>query len=247
MRTVAARQIFPMKWARRRPDDISQTSLRTRRERAWNGIATSLIFLGVLTDIGLLGWTSVVRAVVPVTVAYWVLALCVVDDLRARWRRLVAWSLIVPVAVVAFVGYWALAQAWAVAITVSVIAFHPYIVAMARSRLGSSAPIDSLNPSHAATSAHDKPAAAPKATVFGRPARMSDDALRQCWEASWALLQRAATLSEAVRIVSYRESCLDEIERRSPGSFRLWLEAGAPNADEPARRLPPTFSTRSSS
>jgi hypothetical protein len=212
-------------------------------------MASATIAVGALAGIGVFGWVSALRTV-AVTFAFWVFALCLVNDLRSSWRRLVGWSLVTPCAVVAFSGYWALIGGWTMVITFGLVALHPRIVRFARTDGIADSPSATAGTSrrvYAGAGAGSEPPAEPTTAFFSRPARLSDDALRQCWEASFALLQRAQTLSEATRIVTYRESCLDEIARRSPESFRLWIEAGAPNVDEPARRLPSTFTTSSSS
>jgi hypothetical protein len=236
-----------MKWSGRNPDPASREACSSRAERAWNGVCWTAVVVGVAADVTWFGWMSAVRAFVPVTFAFWVFALCLLEDVHSRRRQLFEWSMFVGTASVAFVGLWTIVQGWAVVLALTLAACHPWVVSWALQD-------DAADTERArrAASMRTHPSALPPNTAaaaagFSRPSRLSDDALRQCWEASWALLQRAKSLSEAVRIVDYRRACLDEIARRSPETFELWLEAGAPNADEPARQLPPTFKAESSS
>jgi hypothetical protein len=207
------------------------------------------ITVGVLVALGWLGWALPVSLFLVLSFAFWVFAFCLVDDVRARRRQLVEYGVTVPGLAVAFVGFWALVGGWAMVLTIALIGCHPWVVSRMRNSPSTEATSGSRgHPTQAAAAARplsEHPAR--KGAPFGRPSRLSDESLRQCWEASWALLQRARTLPDAKRIVEYRQTCLDEIARRNPDTFPLWLEAGAPNAHEPARQLPSTFEVESSS
>ena len=207
-----------------------------------------MIAVGVAGHIGWFGWASAVSTALFVAFAFWVFALCLLDDVRSRLAQLLEWSVILPTTAVAVIGLWALVQGWAVVVVLGFAACHPWVVAWARR--DDVAGSESTRPD--APESTDRPALpgthpAAKSAGLTRPSRLGDDALRQCWEASWALLQRAKTLDEAIRIVDYRRTCLDEIARRNSATFERWLEAGAPNAHEPARHLPSTFTVESSS
>ncbi|HSS67143.1 MAG TPA: hypothetical protein VLK34_01240 [Nocardioidaceae bacterium] len=237
-----------MRWTRRDPEPIEGGSRQAGAERAWNGVASAAVAIGLIADISWLGWVSAVRVFFLMAFACWIFALCLSGDIRTVMRRVARWSLVVPTATVALVGFWALAQGWAIVAAIALIGCHPRVVSWATNRSAADASPSGNGPDM--TAGHPEPPSAhhpaASAAAFGRPSRLSDDALRQCWEASWALLQRAKTLNEAVRIVNYRRMCLDEIGRRNPTTFEGWLEAGAPNADEPARHLPAVFGTTSS-
>jgi hypothetical protein len=204
--------------------------------------------VGVIVHLGWLGWVSAISTFMLVAFTFWLFALCGLDDLRSCRRQLTEWSLLASAAAVAFIGLGGLVGAWTVVIALVMAASHPWVVSQTRGRsradaAGSCRETPAAPDSTLATSAH--PAA--KSVGFGRPSRLSDDGLRRCWEASWTLLQNAKTLQEAERIIRYRKACLDEIARRNPESFQLWIQAGAPSADEPARRLPTTFDAAASS
>jgi hypothetical protein len=227
-----------MKWTGREPDPADPRTRSTSVERAWNSVCSALIAVGVIAAVGRFGWTSPATAFLFATFAFWVFALCLVEDLRSRLSQFVEWSLIAPTAVVAMFGLWALAQGWAVVIALAMVACHPQLVSWAR--------LDSAErPTSTRRSPRTRPA--PEPVSLSRPARLSDDGLRKTWGASFALLQQTQVPDETARIVEYRDACLDEIERRYPETFAQWLEAGAPNVEEPARQLPSTFTVESSS
>jgi hypothetical protein len=234
-----------MKWTERYPEAASSGSGTPHGERAWNSVCWSAITIGVLADLVWLGPVSAVRVALPVMFVVALFSMCLAGDRRLQWRRFATWALVLPTAAVALVGLWALVQGWAVPIAFGLIGSHPRVVGWARSRVAAKEPGRQV-----AMTAHGKKSPAqptPTDVSFGRPNKLSDAALRQCWIASWGLLQRATTFDEVVRIVNYRRTCLDEIGRRNRETFQSWIEAGAPNVDEPARQLPATFASKSSS
>jgi hypothetical protein len=227
-----------MKWTGREPDPADIRTHSTSAERAWNSVCSAVIAVGVIAAVGWLGWASPATAFAVATFAFWIFALCLVEDLRSRLPQLLEWSLIAPTAVVALFGLWALAQGWVVVIALGMVACHPLLISWARRDPAG-------RPRRASGNAGTRSASIP--VSFHRPARLSEDGLRRTWGASFDLLQRTQSPDETARIVEYRHACLDEIERRYPERFAQWLEAGAPDVDEPARQLPSTFTVESSS
>jgi hypothetical protein len=232
-----------MKWSGE-PDPTDSRDRSTTAGRGWNSVCSSLIAIGVAAAVASLGWATPATAFVVATFAFWLFAACLIDDLRPRIAQLVEWSLITAAAVVAMFGLWALAQGWAVVVALGMAACHPRLVSLLR-RGSTTRPRSATKHGPASDGFAARPA--PCGVSLDRPTRLSDDGLRKSWGASFALLQQAQGPHETGQIVHYRRACLDEIERRYPDTFAQWLEAGAPNVDEPARQLPSTFTVDSSS
>jgi hypothetical protein len=66
---------------------------------------------------------------------------------------------------------------------------------------------------------------------------MSDDELCLAWRRSYVTLSLARSTAFKLAAVSLRSSYLDEIERRDPRAFQVWLASGARAAGSPRRYL----------
>jgi hypothetical protein len=62
------------------------------------------------------------------------------------------------------------------------------------------------------------------------------DLCRQ-WHDSYDALQHAPTPAARLRIVTTRQDCLDELERRDPEGLNAWLSSNASAAGDPSRFL----------
>jgi hypothetical protein len=71
-------------------------------------------------------------------------------------------------------------------------------------------------------------------------AELDDAGLCLAWRRSFVALQRAATPSCRADIVVLRVRLLDEMERRNPSGFALWLASGARAASDPTRFISAT-------
>ncbi|NYI68380.1 hypothetical protein [Spelaeicoccus albus] len=72
------------------------------------------------------------------------------------------------------------------------------------------------------------------AAGFGKIlAGVDDDELCRAWFESYALLQRQAATNNGQYVVSYRQACLDELERRHPAEMHKWLESEPPPTANP--------------
>ncbi|HZX05770.1 MAG TPA: hypothetical protein VFF46_22690, partial [Kribbella sp.] len=65
--------------------------------------------------------------------------------------------------------------------------------------------------------------------------QMSRPTLELCreWHDSYEALRRATTTTARLRIVTARQQCLDELERRDPDGMRAWLDSAASAAGDP--------------
>jgi hypothetical protein len=61
--------------------------------------------------------------------------------------------------------------------------------------------------------------------------------LCQQWHESYEALQQAVTPAARLRIVTARQHCLDELERRDPEGLSAWLSSRASAAGDPSRFL----------
>jgi hypothetical protein len=69
------------------------------------------------------------------------------------------------------------------------------------------------------------------------PAYMSDEDLCLAWESSTLALRQCRSVEARAGIVSARQACIDELERRQPQALRQWLAAGGDPDTSPARFL----------
>lgn len=69
------------------------------------------------------------------------------------------------------------------------------------------------------------------------PAELPDEQLFNAWQLSYVLLQHARTTRDRIALVTIRQRYLDELERRNPAGFRLWMANGARAASNPRRYL----------
>jgi len=87
---------------------------------------------------------------------------------------------------------------------------------------------------HRTVDPEDPPVNAPALT------ELDDAGLCLAWRRSFVALQRAATPSCRADIVVLRVRLLDEMERRNPSGFALWLASGARAASDPTRYISAT-------
>ncbi len=74
-------------------------------------------------------------------------------------------------------------------------------------------------------------------TAERRPEAMTLDELCRAWTASHQALLRPRDVAAHGRLVDARQHYLDEMERRDPDAFNLWLHAGAHAVSDPSRYL----------
>jgi hypothetical protein len=79
----------------------------------------------------------------------------------------------------------------------------------------------------------DRPADLPAYPT--EPADLPDEQLFQAWQLSYVLLQHARTTRDRIALVTARQRYLDELERRNPDGFKLWMANGARAASNPGR------------
>lgn len=68
---------------------------------------------------------------------------------------------------------------------------------------------------------------------------LSTEELCTSWRASYTIVRQATASDTRVELVSFRQACLDEMERRDPRGLHAWLDSGARAAGNPARFLSP--------
>ena len=66
---------------------------------------------------------------------------------------------------------------------------------------------------------------------------MSLDELCRAWRASYPELRRCGDVRRQVEVVQARRQYPDELERRDPVAFALWLRSGARAASDPGKYL----------
>lgn len=66
---------------------------------------------------------------------------------------------------------------------------------------------------------------------------LSDRELCRMWRVTFADLQEASSTEARERIVSIRQACMDELERRNPGAMSAWFASGPRAASSPDRYL----------
>ncbi len=81
------------------------------------------------------------------------------------------------------------------------------------------------------------PLPAEEAESFVVPDVMGDDDLCRAWCSSFVALQRAESEEARMRVVGMRAIYLDELERRHPEAFQVWMAAGARASQDPRRFL----------
>jgi hypothetical protein len=87
---------------------------------------------------------------------------------------------------------------------------------------------------------YDEPAptrtvAAPAESPPAEVRAMTEAELCLGWRRSFVELQRIESPEARIRIVEFRRRVLDELERRNPCGFELWLASGARAASDPSR------------
>jgi hypothetical protein len=66
---------------------------------------------------------------------------------------------------------------------------------------------------------------------------MTDPELCMAWRRSFVGLQRTDVVEAITAIAAFRHQLLDELERRNPDGFGVWLASGARAPSDPARYL----------
>jgi hypothetical protein len=75
--------------------------------------------------------------------------------------------------------------------------------------------------------------------VAGLLAGLSPGELCILWRSTFWELKKQHTADECLTLVTLRQSCLDEIDRRDPSGLQAWLESGARASGGPERFLHP--------
>jgi hypothetical protein len=82
------------------------------------------------------------------------------------------------------------------------------------------------------------PLPTPTPTTDHAPVRaMTDAELCMAWRHSFVELQRTDVVEAITAIAAFRQQLLDELERRNPDGFGVWLASGARAPSDPARYL----------
>jgi hypothetical protein len=66
---------------------------------------------------------------------------------------------------------------------------------------------------------------------------LSDRELCRLWRVTFANLQEASSTEVRERIVSLRQACIDELDRRNPGAMRAWFASNPRAASSPDKYL----------
>jgi hypothetical protein len=96
---------------------------------------------------------------------------------------------------------------------------------------GSAAPVASTLPTEPGLPAGDE--------VARLLAGLSPGELCILWRSTFWELKKQHTADECLTLVTLRQSCLDEIDRRDPSGLQAWLESGARASGGPERFLHP--------
>lgn len=81
------------------------------------------------------------------------------------------------------------------------------------------------------------PDAATEGTGQVAPQEMTLHELCRAWRSSYPRLQQTSSIEGRAQLVDARQQYLDEMERRDPVAFGLWLQAGARAASDPSKYL----------
>lgn len=121
--------------------------------------------------------------------------------------------------------------------------------------IGSQRPPRRLDRSELGPCGGDRPTPQDRGDATGRPAgpdrlrpvsELSDSELCWAWRNSFVAAQQATRDPDRLdRVSRRRQQYLDEIQRRDPGGFAAWLNAGARAASDPTRYV--KFSDRAAS
>jgi hypothetical protein len=170
------------------------------------------------------------------------------------WRRPVRLAVMGAFTVLAAGGLADTLGVTGLAFAAAVLASAPPVVEAVRRRLLPAAPTgrDGTDPLETAAGPADpgqdgpghrghRPAE-PEPSQVNAPAlaELDDAGLCLAWRRSFVALQRAATPTCRADIVVLRVRLLDEMERRNPSGFALWLASGARAASDPTRYISPT-------
>lgn len=75
-----------------------------------------------------------------------------------------------------------------------------------------------------------------RSEILGRSVKeLNDRELCSLWRRTFWELQNQRTLHEVLSLVAFRQSCLDELERRNPLALQAWFASGARASGGPER------------
>lgn len=147
-------------------------------------------------------------------------------------RRRLGSAALTAMGTVALLGLLAAVGVGAVALVALLVAGWPPVLAWCRS--AQPPPREDAAPLAAPRAAAPSSRQAATHTGGRVPAEMTFDELCRAWRASYPDLRQCVDLRRQAQSVEARQSYLDELERRDPVAFALWLRSGARAASDPS-------------
>jgi hypothetical protein len=202
----------------------------------WRGAALILLVAGSLAAVVAVPFTALIALAIASTMAIGITSR-IVDEQRHTHRPVVhhlkvaAPGLVIGPALGGVIGALGIDGLLLIAV---LAATSPWVVGAAVRRYRKHHPEPEPEPPPLPERIEER---AVEARCPAEPADLPDEQLFNAWQLSYVLLQHARTTPDRIALVTIRQRYLDELERRNPDGFRLWMANGARAASNPRRYL----------